>query len=722
MFLVCALNVQGTTYYVSPAGNDANNGLTPGTAWQSLLNVYLNLLGPGSLLPGDSILMEGSQVHSSNGVMYFNAANAGNRTDQVYIGSYGTGKAIIDAGNNFGMFFDNAGGITIENLIITSSNAGGSSSSGIYFLTSSPTDQLEAITIKSVEVFNFIDGGFTMGTYGTGTRGGYKDVLIEDCEFYNNGEHGVKIYGEPDPTGYNHQNIVVRNSQVHDNPGNPSTTKINTGHGIVVSQAEDILIEGVIAFRNGSDIASTTKGPMSIWIYDVSDGIIQRCESYETQTDAAPDGTLMGGGGIGIDGGSKNCVIQYCYTHDNEGPGYLIDNYDAAKSTDGVTVRFNISEDDVRNGIYGAIYCHKDPSAALTNLNIYHNTIFTSATPGASSPAACLRFGVPGIEASAFGNILYSDGGPLVFAENSAASPLTIQYNLYFASGSTPIFSQNGVNYVGLASWQTATGHELVGGSSVALTTDPLLTDPGNGGTVGDPNQLVNLTAYQLTSSSTLSTDGINVKTALGVDPGPQDFFGLPITGTGLTGMGSALDVPIVFAIGEGIFEVTRKGAAASLSYDLDPEDRIDYIEVQTNSDLEPQFRSLGNMTASDADRYEHLDYPSRGIRHYYRLKVVQLDGRTSLTDVQSFILPTVEDIRIARITEGNYKIWLDAPENESVAYQIYTVNGQIAQSGELTMVSPGEWELNTQQLSTGSYWVRISSSQIRKSVALPTH
>jgi hypothetical protein len=34
-------------------------------------------------------------------------------------------------------------------------------------------------------------------------------------------------------------------------------------------------------------------------------------------------GRIYDGGGFDIDGGSQNCIIQYCYSYDNDGAGML---------------------------------------------------------------------------------------------------------------------------------------------------------------------------------------------------------------------------------------------------------------------------------------------------------------------------------------------------------------------------------------------------------------
>lgn len=49
------------TYYVSQSGNDSNDGLTSGTAWQSLAQVG-QYSSTTSFLPGDSVLFRRGDI------------------------------------------------------------------------------------------------------------------------------------------------------------------------------------------------------------------------------------------------------------------------------------------------------------------------------------------------------------------------------------------------------------------------------------------------------------------------------------------------------------------------------------------------------------------------------------------------------------------------------------------------------------------------------------
>lgn len=74
------LEITGTTYYVSPDGNDDNDGTSPDTAWQTLDSVVINSY---LLQPGDAVLFERGQVYRRSSPVVL--------TSGVTYGAYGKG-------------------------------------------------------------------------------------------------------------------------------------------------------------------------------------------------------------------------------------------------------------------------------------------------------------------------------------------------------------------------------------------------------------------------------------------------------------------------------------------------------------------------------------------------------------------------------------------------------------------------------------------------------
>ena len=80
--LAFTASASATTYYVSNTGNDANDGLSPGTPWQTVAKV-----NGSSFMPGDQILFQrGSQWHES-----LDAPSNGAPGNPITFADYGSG-------------------------------------------------------------------------------------------------------------------------------------------------------------------------------------------------------------------------------------------------------------------------------------------------------------------------------------------------------------------------------------------------------------------------------------------------------------------------------------------------------------------------------------------------------------------------------------------------------------------------------------------------------
>jgi hypothetical protein len=105
-------------------------------------------------------------------------------------------------------------------------------------------------------------------------------------------------------------------------------------------------------------------------------------------------------------------------------------------------------------------------------------------------------------------------------------------HNDYWSSGAAFSIAYLGTNYTSLSAWRSATGQE----AAVGLNLDPMLTSPGNGGTVGNADNLVSLSAYKLKSGSPMIDKALNLNSS-GVPMGSIDFYGVS------TPQGSAYDI-----------------------------------------------------------------------------------------------------------------------------------------------------------------------------------
>ena len=127
--------ISGQTYYVSGNGNDAADGTSRRTAWATLARVAEH-----TFAAGDRLLLEGGVVH--RGSIHLGPDRS---ADDIQIGSYGHGRAIIDAGTGSGIVIENLSAVKISDLEIRGS--GQETNSGDGILITSHVDPIPANTV-----------------------------------------------------------------------------------------------------------------------------------------------------------------------------------------------------------------------------------------------------------------------------------------------------------------------------------------------------------------------------------------------------------------------------------------------------------------------------------------------------------------------------------------------------------------------------------------------
>ena len=109
--------VSAANYYVSPTGNDANDGTSEVNAWLSIDRGDQL----GFLVPGDTVnILSGTYNITSTRVL----STSGNVSANIIYRKFGTGDAILDAGNAVDTIIQITGNYT-ELIDITLINSGG---------------------------------------------------------------------------------------------------------------------------------------------------------------------------------------------------------------------------------------------------------------------------------------------------------------------------------------------------------------------------------------------------------------------------------------------------------------------------------------------------------------------------------------------------------------------------------------------------------------------
>ncbi len=621
LFLVSSTSTFATTYYVSSTGNDSNPGTSIAGAWATI-----NKVNSSVFLPGDTLYFQGGQTYSGN--IYLNSSDANNPNNIFVISSYGTGRATINSGTSYGLYAYNTQGFSISNLIFDGNSMSTNTNSGVILYSDvSGNVKFSNISISNIEIKNFGAHGVKIGSWNNLT--GYQNLVLSNLSVHDVMANGIQIYGYTSQTlvGWPHKNVSISNCEVYNVPGfaDPSGDE---GNGIVVSGVDSGVIRNCVAHDNGQN-NSHCGGPGGIWCWDSNNFTIQFCESYKNHS-----GTGCDGMGFDLDGGMTNSMMQFNYSHDNDGAGYLLGQFQNARAWSNNTIRYNISEND---GIVneGSIGLFKGPGTTMSGANIYNNTIYVSPQTGNNNECAVyFKNWTTGINNVAFYNNIFFTTGGVPFINILSGYSAFFAGNIYWPSGSNFSINYQGKNYSSLALWRTATGNEVVSGSNTGYNSDPLLTNAGFGGTVGFGNNLISLNAYKIKNiSSPAYNAALDLSSLYSINVGNTDFWGtilpggiandiganqhsstLPIELLGFYGNCSGSENNIFWATAE---EVNRK------SFDLMySSDGLNFSKL---AGIRPKGSNSG---------YSYVNDLISSGNNYYQLKMIDLDGAITYSHI----------------------------------------------------------------------------------------
>ncbi len=286
------------------------------------------------------------------------------------------------------------------------------------------------------------------------------------------------------------------------------------------------MIEHSEAYRNGSLSESLEGGPVGIWAWDADDILIEHNYSHHNRVASPKDG-----GGLDLDGGVTNSIMQYNYSHDIDGAGYLLCQFSGARPFAHNAARFNFSAKDGRRNSYGSIFFF----GGVSDAHVYSNTMVTSPV-AAGSPRVLHFLHDAAKNVSMRNNIFVTSGGlPLVDVEPEQVG-LTLQGKNYFAAEGPMLIRWEGVNYGGLPSWREVTGQERIAGHALGFNLDPEFIGPAPAAEVTQ--------SFRLRQDSTLIDAGLDLSALFRIGTGSTDFFGAPVpSGAGLE-VGAAEAVP----------------------------------------------------------------------------------------------------------------------------------------------------------------------------------
>lgn len=470
---VCA--ALATTVYVDRKGNDAN----PGTADRPIRS--LEALGRRIWAPGDAIYLHGGQ--SFSGVLTL--PGGGSDSKPVIVGSYDNARATIDSGGDTLISGYNQGGFQFQDLNLKSSAWGGSAS-GILFYADSPLGiRYPAITVKNCDLHGFGGPAIKIGSWYP-SNPGWTKIRVENCRVTGNAE-GMAVYGYDASVvnTYAIGSLQVRNSEFAG----------NRGTGLSICGVSGGLVE-LCSFHDNKRVGGC-------WTWAARNVVIQYCISYKNRRGGGNDGF-----GFDLDGGSVGCTVQYCLSYQNDTAGFAIFDYPNSGDTVDNTIRYCISENDVRSDREGGSFAINSwANTPIRNSNIYNCAAFLSSHGGRATCAGFMGIGRQAMDGYQSGsisgcgfrnNIIYLSGdgrdlAHLVCKPGASAPPeIVFQGNNYASLKDRPLrILADQALYTRLAEWRTNTGQERLIVSSQGVdcgtSTDPqwpqlgafhLVTDP----------------------------------------------------------------------------------------------------------------------------------------------------------------------------------------------------------------------------------------------------
>lgn len=514
------------TFYLSEQGDDANVGTSPAKALKTI-----DRINRIQLCPGDTLLLEGGK--SFDGNLLVN--HSGTASAFITIGSYGKGTASIRAGDSYAIRLLNCQYIKLGNLNllgsgVTPTGETTNKAQGLdIFSTATAGSPWQSIYVDKLTISGFHDGILLHTPIGTQNVVGYNDVRIGNCTVRECLFGGIYCWGSKRTTGKPWDfpsgagvftNCYIGGCTVHDIYGDPNGNPVSCVP-IMIFNATSFLVErctirdcGQAARDNGQP-----GGVGGLVFLECEKSVAQFNECYRIVTKQRMDGCAFD-----IDGGTSNCILQYNYSHDNEGSGFQTGFFIGGGPVRDNIIRYNISQNDAKKnpGASGGIM-----TWGVRSGYVYNNTVFISAGIDGNKPAAFLGNTFGGKNGvTVFNNIFMVNHDGDIINSNDRS---TFRNNCYYRVKGDFRVTCAGKGYTTLAAWQDATGQEKLDGAALGFSVDPQLKAPGSGGDLGDAGKLATLKAYDLLPGSPLIGKGIDLNSLYHLAPSPCDFRGTPL-------------------------------------------------------------------------------------------------------------------------------------------------------------------------------------------------
>lgn len=415
----------GATYYVSPNGNDSNNGSLNGP-WKTIQRAA------NAAAAGDTVYVRGGTYNETIKMTRSGASGAGQR---IIFRNYPGELPVVDASGK-SVVDGQSGVFTLENV--------------------------SHVTIEGFDIKNFTTSSTSnvpIGIYVVGA-GGYVEILNNHISYIKNTANsgnanalGLLVAGTEVPASIN--NITISGNELdHLTLGSSESLSINGNveHWKVINnKVHDNNNIGIDAIgfeeTNPNDTYNQAR-----------DGLISGNEVYNITSYGNPAyGNEYAADGIYVDGG-KRIIIENNNVHHTDF-GIELASEHKGKSTSYIIARNNVVWSNNAAGI--TIGGYDKDRGTTDNCVIVNNTLLFNSQKTDSGELQIQYYATNNVIKN---NIFYarSNGVLINNYTSSSANPADIDYNIYFsaAGAGNAEFVWNGKGYTGFSNYWAATGKD----------------------------------------------------------------------------------------------------------------------------------------------------------------------------------------------------------------------------------------------------------------------
>ncbi|WP_460802493.1 right-handed parallel beta-helix repeat-containing protein [Microbacterium sp. GXF6406] len=500
-------DARGSAHYIDPTtGDDAASGTSPDDAWASLAALNGRLFGPG-----DSILLRsGSVFDGAAAELAF--AGSGSSQAPLMVGAYGDGPrpqlngagAVENVVSLYNQEYVTITGLEITNLDPAHEtgfalNGSTNRSKNLRAVNVSARDfgVVRGIEISDLHIHDVngnLDAKWNGGIFfditadvhsgelrGTPTK--FDDVLVAGNVLERVDRSGIKLVSSHwanqsltnNPTvplnWYPSTGVVVRDNIL----------RHMGGDAITVRDTDGALIEHNLAQHSRYQNTGYNAG---IWPFQATNTVIQYNEVSNTHG-------VQDGQGFDTDHVSSYSVVQYNYSHDNEGGFMLIMNGFPHTAP---TIRYNISENDADKTFE---FARGTAAGTMIHNNTIHSDTILQGPRGGVLDLANSAAGTGNREVFIFNNVFdYPEGQTFYVGEVETMRTKAQLFNNAYTGGITaPAEEQRAI-----------TGEAMLADAGTAPETDLEAAGPRTGPTAPEL-----FAGYAPTEDSVLRGAGVSV-------------------------------------------------------------------------------------------------------------------------------------------------------------------------------------------------------------------